>query len=237
MTGSQRGIVGALGLATIAAPLSGVLPGVVPPEVRSAALPSMALRGALAETSSDTTGPTGSSAVPVRALGARDSAETLLVSRGTSRSVLPGCEGTIPVRKVSNGRLPSANLCTLWDGENRLRADSAIALARLNIAYNRRFGRDLELVDSYRTLAEQRSVKASRGDFAARPGTSEHGWGLAVDLGDGVASATSDTYRWLRRNAGAYGWENPAWARSGGSGPHEPWHWEYTPGRSEGTGA
>jgi hypothetical protein len=27
-----------------------------------------------------------------------------------------------------------------------------------------------------------------------------------------------------------FGWENPAWARPGGSGPYERWHWEYTKG-------
>jgi len=27
--------------------------------------------------------------------------------------------------------------------------------------------------------------------------------------------------------------DNPAWARPGGSGPHEKWHWEYTKGVME----
>ncbi len=52
---------------------------------------------------------------------------------------------------------------------------------------------------------------------------------MAVDL-------CAETYggergRWLRDNAATFGWENPAWARKGGSGYYEPWHWEYLPGR------
>ncbi|WP_162616453.1 M15 family metallopeptidase [Xylanimonas allomyrinae] len=50
---------------------------------------------------------------------------------------------------------------------------------------------------------------------------------MAVDLGGNVAGFGSDGYRWLAANAGAFGWENPDWARPGGSKP-EPWHWEYT---------
>ena len=38
---------------------------------------------------------------------------------------------------------------------------------------------------------------------------------------------------WLVENGGVYGWENPAWAQSGGSGPFEPWHWEFTRGVME----
>ena len=25
-----------------------------------------------------------------------------------------------------------------------------------------------------------------------------------------------------------FGWSNPAWARRGGGGTFEPWHWEFT---------
>ena len=54
--------------------------------------------------------------------------------------------------------------------------------------------------------------------------------GLAVDLCDGVEDgAGSATYGWLREHAAGYGWQNPAWARRFGSGPYEPWHWEYKP--------
>jgi LAS superfamily LD-carboxypeptidase LdcB len=125
-------------------------------------------------------------------------------------------------------------LCTLWDPRRQLRSDAAVAIAKLNIAYQQRFGHSICLSDAYRSLTQQVRVKAERGGFAARPGTSEHGWGLAADLCDGVDQGSgSSTYQWLRTNAPLYGWDNPTWARPGGAGPYEPWHWEYLPGEDK----
>jgi LAS superfamily LD-carboxypeptidase LdcB len=86
------------------------------------------------------------------------------------------------------------------------------------------------LTDSYRDYASQVSVRARKPALAARPGTSQHGWGLAVDLAGGVEAA-DEHWAWLRDNAPAYGWDNPEWAREGGDGPYEPWHWEYVAGQ------
>ena len=98
-------------------------------------------------------------------------------------------------------------------------------------AYTKRFGHPMCFNDAYRSLTQQYRIKALRGGYAARPGTSEHGWGLAADLCDGVDDGSgSATYSWLRMHAPDYGWQNPTWARPGGSGPYEPWHWEYMPG-------
>ena len=57
------------------------------------------------------------------------------------------------------------------------------------------------------------------------PGTSNHGLGVAVDIGTAGAYGTA-TYVWLTANGPAFGWHNPDWALPGGS-KHEPWHWEY----------
>jgi LAS superfamily LD-carboxypeptidase LdcB len=109
-------------------------------------------------------------------------------------------------------------------------------LAKLNLEYRREFGHDLCVSDGYRTLAQQFSVKARRGGFAATPGTSEHGWGVAIDACDGIsAGSASANYLWLRSNGPTYGWDNPAWALPGGDGPLEPWHWEYLPGVRSGS--
>jgi D-alanyl-D-alanine carboxypeptidase len=70
------------------------------------------------------------------------------------------------------------------------------------------------------------STKAAKGYLAARPGTSNHGWGLAADLG--VGGYASADYAWMRANAPAFGWDNPGWARPGGT-KAEPWHWEFNP--------
>ena len=142
---------------------------------------------------------------------------------------LPDCFEQRPAAVVSNGRLPDSALCALADGSGeRLRADAAQAWTRLAAAYPRDLGAAPCVIDGYRTLAEQQVLRRTKPRFAARPGFSEHGWGLAVDLGCGVTSSGSPQSAWLRKHAGSYGWFHPDWAVPGGSRP-EPWHWEYTP--------
>jgi len=229
-------IAGALGLATIAAPISGVLAAPAPAkaafnsiDLTSVAVPafpfvSSASNGVarLSLVHDDAT----SALVPKTLAAPRD----LLVtkpSRGRGRAVLPGCFGEFPLVKVDNGRLPSSMLCTLWDGKHQLRSDAAVSLAKLNVAYTQHFGRALCITDGYRTLGQQYSVRAQRGYFAAQPGTSVHGLGRAADLCGDVESAGSREHRWMVENAPRYGWENPEWAQPGGGGPREPWHWEF----------
>ena len=55
--------------------------------------------------------------------------------------------------------------------------------------------------------------------MAALPGTSNHGWGKAVDLGEpGGMTFTSPGHRWLSANAGTYGFVGLSF---------EAWHWSY----------
>ncbi|WP_425955904.1 D-alanyl-D-alanine carboxypeptidase family protein [Xylanimonas sp. McL0601] len=130
-------------------------------------------------------------------------------------------------KAFGNGQIPQSLLRPIpWAGNHVLRADAAIQLGRLNTAFAARFGMNLGITDAYRSYADQVATKAARGYWAAAPGTSNHGWGVAVDLGSGISSFGSDTYRWMAENAGKFGWVNPDWAQPGGSKP-EPWHWEY----------
>jgi hypothetical protein len=233
----QVGIAGALGLATIAAPLTGVFAAPVKPATNTAVTSSMAgapVFPALAQPANavedlQLVPAETRSSVPA-VLSAPGQVLVSRASRSGERAVLPGCDGAVPITTISNGKVPEADLCTLWEKDEKLRADAAVALAKLNVAYNKRFGHDMCVSDGYRTLAEQYAVKGARGSYAATPGTSEHGWGIAVDLCDGVQNRSSVTYQWMRANAGAYGWYNPDWAQPGGGGPNEPWHWQYRPG-------
>jgi len=150
-------------------------------------------------------------------------------TRDLERSELPGCDGHVQDPDASNGRLDTDDLCELWEGGHLLRADAAVTLARLNVEYENTFGVQLCMTDSYRSYSSQVRLRANKPGLAARAGTSEHGWGLAVDLCGGVEAA-GERYRWLRDNAPEFGWDNPDWARRGGSGPNEPWHWEYVAG-------
>jgi D-alanyl-D-alanine carboxypeptidase len=155
-------------------------------------------------------------------------------SRSELRPVLPGCSGKVTDFSYRNGEMPTAELCTLnFAPKHHLRADAAVALARLNIAYRARFGHDICLTDSYRSLASQESLAARKPGLAARPGTSEHGMGLAVDLCDGVEDFGSTQYKWMRATAPTFGWQNPAWAIPPSS-REEPWHWEYVVGERKG---
>lgn len=144
-------------------------------------------------------------------------------------TILPGCEparhGTVG---HANGRLPADVLCELpGDSDEMLRADAAVAFVRLAAAYEKAFDTPICLTDGYRTLGEQQQLRRTKPKFAARPGYSEHGWGLAVDLSCGVQSFRSRQHAWMVENATEYGWFLPEWAQRGGARP-EPWHWEYS---------
>lgn len=136
----------------------------------------------------------------------------------------------------TNGNIPLKALCAVaFAPSQHLRCDAAEALTRLNAAYRAEFGRDLAITGSYRTLEEQISTRAAKGTMAAVPGTSNHGWGLAIDL-DQVKSYRSAQYLWLKANAMTYGWHHPTYMDEGGRGPHEPWHWEFGTSDDLGTG-
>lgn len=144
-------------------------------------------------------------------------------------ALLPGCDGAAHhVDQYANGRLPDSVLCKLpGASDERLRADAALAFVRLAAAYEEGVGESICVTDGYRTLAEQQQLRRIKPRYAARPGSSEHGWGLAIDLSCGVQSFRSEQHAWLVANASEYGWFLPDWARRGGARP-EPWHWEFS---------
>jgi hypothetical protein len=125
-----------------------------------------------------------------------------------------------------NGLIPRAMLCPLQQKGFSLRADATIAFVSLNEAYKRRFGKQMCVTDAYRNLAAQQSIYYRRPGFAAVPGRSNHGLGLAVDLCGGVERFRSVEFVWMEKNSKKYGWFHPSWAYSS---PFEPWHWEYDP--------
>ena len=126
-----------------------------------------------------------------------------------------------------NGKVPTSALCGLsFAAGAQLRCDAAEALEALGAAFAARFGTPLAVSDSYRSYGGQVACRAAKGSLCATPGTSNHGMGVAVDLGGGVQTFGSAQHQWMRENAPAYQWTLPGWAQAGGSKP-EPWHWEY----------
>ena len=139
--------------------------------------------------------------------------------------VLPGCDGEATGSEL-NGQVPESELCDLWDGYPPIRADAAVALARLNQEYTEQFGEPMCLTDGYRSYAQQVAAKGAKPTLTATPGRSNHGWGLAVDIC--ANSYAGERWDWIKAHAPEHGWDNPQWAQPGGSGPYEPWHWEFT---------
>ncbi|WP_456845731.1 M15 family metallopeptidase [Cellulomonas sp. P5_C6] len=136
----------------------------------------------------------------------------------------------------TNGNIPLKVLCPVaFAPSQHLRCDAAEALGRMDAAYRAAFGHDLKITGSYRTLEEQVSTRAAKGTLAAVPGTSNHGWGLAIDL-DQANGYGSELYAWLKANAMQFGWHHPTYMDEGGRGPHEPWHWEFGTTDDAGTG-
>ena len=126
-----------------------------------------------------------------------------------------------------NGMIPAEALCPLWGTRDQmLRADAAAAFNDMSKAYAQEFGAPICVGDSYRSYEEQVTVAEEKPELAARPGSSNHGWGVATDLCDGIQQFGSPTHRWMQDNSLLYGFFHPSWAQQGGSKP-EPWHWEF----------
>jgi hypothetical protein len=125
-----------------------------------------------------------------------------------------------------NGKLPQSELAPIAQGQ--LRKDAAAAWNAMNVESRRR---GLELVptgsaSSYRTLAQQEALyqeMLNGGNLAAVPGTSNHGWGTAVD--------TPDQRHWtmIEQIGRPYGYSK-AWSDA----PSEPWHVCFQPGHYSG---
>lgn len=129
----------------------------------------------------------------------------------------------VPVELAAygNGRVPASALAPVdGNGGHRLWAPAAAAFQRLQSAASRA-GVSIGVTDSYRSFDAQVDVARrkglhSQGGLAAKPGTSEHGWGKSLDLHLDPRAQT-----WMRSNAGEYGFtENVS---------REPWHWTFSP--------
>jgi D-alanyl-D-alanine carboxypeptidase len=141
-----------------------------------------------------------------------------------ARQLEPGRYGRLEppadLRAFDNGRVPSTALVPIGSGGHRLAPDTASAFERL-VEAARADGVSIGVTDSYRSyddqvrLAEEKGLYA-QGGLAAEPGTSNHGWGLALDL-DLDAEAQS----WMRSNAWRFGFVEDT--------PREPWHWTHRP--------
>jgi LAS superfamily LD-carboxypeptidase LdcB len=128
----------------------------------------------------------------------------------------------IPTELVQygNGKIPPSALEQVGDTRHRLWAPAADSLTQM-MADAKKDGVTIGITDSYRPYAEQvdlakRKGLYSQGGLAAKPGTSEHGWGMAADL-----DLNSKAQSWMQQNAARYGFVNNV--------SRESWHWAYKP--------
>lgn len=138
----------------------------------------------------------------------------------------PSYDGARSWGGYPNGLIPPSALCPIGVGSHSLRCDAAAAYKAMSAAFSGAFGTPICITDSYRTYASQVRLYGEKPALAAVPGTSNHGWGLAVDLCGGIERFGTPQYAWMKANAGRFGFLHPDWAEPG-RGREEPWHWEY----------
>jgi cell wall-associated NlpC family hydrolase len=138
----------------------------------------------------------------------------------------PSYDGARSWGGYPNGLIPPSAMCPLGAGSHVLRCDAAAAYRAMSAAFASAFGTPICITDSYRTYASQVNLYGRKPALAAVPGTSNHGWGLAVDLCGGIERFGTAQYLWMKANAGRFGYLHPDWAEPG-NGREEPWHWEY----------
>jgi zinc D-Ala-D-Ala carboxypeptidase len=151
---------------------------------------------------------------------ALDRAVTVETSRAAPAPKASTMRAGIPsdLAGYGNGRIPPGSLSPIGVGQHRLWAPAAQSFRQMTAAAHRQ-GITIGVSDSYRSFDQQVEVARrkglySKGGLAAEPGTSDHGWGLSLDL-----SLNREAQSWMRANAGKYGFhENVA---------REPWHWTF----------
>lgn len=167
----------------------------------------------------------------------------------TISSEAAGSYSTVNVSNYTNGQIPTSqmkknsNLAKNLDGDaSYLMANASDALDAMMTAFNAAtFDGKQKVIftDGYRSLARQQALYQKYGPGrAAKPGTSNHGWGIAIDMYWGVRTTMfkdaskrpsgykHPNYKWFFENGYKYGWVNPDKLRDN-SGTDEWWHWEF----------
>lgn len=128
---------------------------------------------------------------------------------------------------ASNGNLPASDLAAIAGGGS-LRKDAAAAWNAMAAEARSRYGVNIAVTgpdSAYRSYARQvywRAVWCARGQCgnAAVPGTSNHGWGIAVDVPSYVQAI-------INTIGPRYGWNKAC-----SDAPWEPWHYKWCGGWS-----
>lgn len=149
-------------------------------------------------------------------------------------------------KNMVNGTIPANVLASIGNGM-LLHKEAAIQFLKLK-EQARKDKIRFTISSAYRPLADQwRLYKKYPKGQAATPGSSIHGWGCAIDIGEiandckvrggglpnrtlpsvnAKVRQTNPLYRWFSIYGPKYGWYNP-YRLADNSGDDEAWHWEY----------
>lgn len=147
--------------------------------------------------------------------------QTGATAPGYGKHLVDAKDNPIEFQRYGNGKIPASALAPISGAEgHRLWAPAASSFEALRDAA-RADGVTIGITDSYRPYDVQvdlarRKGLYSQGGLAATPGTSDHGWGTALDL-----RLDAKALAWMRQNAGRFGFVEDV--------PRESWHWHYVP--------
>ncbi|CAF1197208.1 unnamed protein product [Adineta ricciae] len=128
---------------------------------------------------------------------------------------------------------PSSASLSPTDSDNTMTTTTACAFDQMATAA-KAAGVSVKISSGFRTIARQnyfwncyQTKSCNNGNLAARPGTSNHGKGIALDLNTDCGKQAgakpncggSAVYQWLYNNAHNYGFTRTVQS--------EPWHWEF----------
>lgn len=135
----------------------------------------------------------------------------------TASSAMTAAGAPTDLAKYGNGKIPASALSDIGGG-HRLWQPAAEGFKKM-MAAARAAGVEIGVTDSYRSYEQQVDVAErkglySQGGLAAKPGTSDHGWGKSVDL-----DLNPEAQAWMRANGKKYGFVEDV--------PREPWHWTF----------
>ena len=172
------------------------------------------------------TGATSSTAAAFGTVLATEQAATMNGVGGSAAVVGSGSSEVnakgIPLAYLGfgNGKVPSSDLSTIDGTKQQLWAPASRSFEAMRSAAAAQ-GVTIGITDSYRSYEAQVDVAARKGIYgkgglAAVPGTSDHGWGMALDL-----KLDSSAQAWMQKNAADFGYVDDT--------PGESWHWHYKP--------
>lgn len=202
---------------------------------RDADAAATARASAAAEASAAAAAAEASAAAEATAAARAASAQRAATAAATSKDAAT----TAPTYDGSNGRVDPSLLCDIpFLSDHQVLCRALPDLVAFSDAYRAQFGIPLPIdpwpESCYRSYDQQVATFARYGSpRAAIPGTSNHGWGKAIDIDDAVGADGNPLYgfgtpgyEWMVANGPRFGWEAPSWALQNGGNP-EPWHFEY----------